>query len=161
MKNVTYEKFTNSPKHEFAAACFGVVSALSPTMREFGRKRMKGYEVSLLAFLADMDMPLGHVGAEYDERDMLTVVSYWVNPTFSKQGVGTGLLSKLVTIIGQEVPEVEACQANVHDAALSQFKNIGCTVIGPRAEPAETGCNTVVDVMPAIVLARQTAGVPA
>lgn len=64
-------------------------------------------------------------------------------------GVGRGLLSHLLEVAPESLPDINNYYAFVHNGSLKQFLDNGAVIVGSRTPLAKTGCNTIVNIDPA------------
>lgn len=150
--NITFETFNpEDPGHVIAAHCLGDWSRTSKSMLTLDYEQMQSSAYSLLAFNGHSTVvPAGHIAVKTYEDGHAMVGGYVVNPYARGQGVGGALLGQLVETAGDVLPDMQTCIAYVNQFAISQFVKVGGVVLGGRDHEAPTGCNTVIDLMPAI-----------
>lgn len=149
--SLVFETFNpENDAHESAAITVAEWSAAAPSMKTITPDALKAYELSLLAFGSEESRLLGHVAVSKDDRDFGVIECLVVHPDLRGFGMGALLVKELTQTMSVELPEIHTCTAFANEASVKSFEAAGGVVIGSRRRPVETGCNTIIDVMPAM-----------
>lgn len=145
-----YDK--NNAEHERAVAAVITWSKVA-TMKQIKPERQAAFPLSLLAFDSGRN-PVGHVALTvYNSEGKWGMVGGQVtSPDYLRRGVAFTLLRRLMPAVRQEFPELQECFAYVNERskALYEDPDIGGEFARKRRPIPATGCEDIVNMMPAV-----------
>jgi ribosomal protein S18 acetylase RimI-like enzyme len=137
------------PRHTEALDQVADWSAESLSMKFYTVGELEQHLLGVAAF-GENENFLGYVAvtevSSLDHNKSARIGAFTVAESVRGNGVGRDLIKHLLDIVPESLPGIDNFYAFVHNGSLKPFLDNGAVIVGTRTPPAETGCNTIINI---------------